>query len=156
MKWTDNPAMVNELRIENALRPEHLVKLPRNQWTPIKVKLPDKLKEVWRSRYFLVQIFQEKNGIERLSVCISDVDSTTGRWKDGLSWEQLQDIKRQVGRNDKDAVEIFPADSDIVNVANMRHLWILPDQLPFAWRAKKIEQPSYSAKSAQNNMGDAI
>lgn len=137
MEWTDDPAMVNALRIENALRPERLEKLPRNKWTPMKVQLPRDLKEVWRSRYFLVQVFQEKEGIERLSVCISDVDAASGRWKDGLSWEQLQDIKAQVGRGDKDAVEVFPADRDVVNVANMRHLWVLSESLPFAWRAKK-------------------
>lgn len=32
------------------------------------------------------------------------------------------------------AVEIYPAERDIVNVANMRHLWVLPERLPFGWR----------------------
>ena len=31
------------------------------------------------------------------------------------------------------AVEVFPADDQVVNVANMRHLWVLPEPLPFAW-----------------------
>jgi hypothetical protein len=31
---------------------------------------------------------------------------------------------------------VFPPDTDVVNVANMRHLWILaPGTLAFAWRA---------------------
>ena len=112
-------------------RPEHPVIVPRSKWPLFKLS---GLTEVWRSRYYLIQVFQEKNGVERLSVCITDADSATGRWKDGISWESLQEIKRQVGRGDKDAVEVFPKDADVVNVANMRHLWVLPEALPFAWR----------------------
>jgi hypothetical protein len=37
-------------------------------------------------------------------------------------------------RGDKDAVEIYPADKDIVNVANMRHLIVLPAPFPYTWR----------------------
>jgi hypothetical protein len=32
------------------------------------------------------------------------------------------------------AVEIYPADGDVVAVANMRHLWLLPEAPAFAWR----------------------
>jgi len=48
--------------------------------------------------------------------------------------EALQEIKSAVGYGDRDAVEIFPAQKDLVNVANMRHLWIVPESIPFAWR----------------------
>ncbi len=50
-----------------------------------------------------------------------------------MTWEELQEIKRQVGIGDFFAVEIFQRDKDIVNVANMRHLWVLPDPLDFGW-----------------------
>ena|ERR1700722_11719888 len=133
--WIKNPEMVNMLRIENAMRPEHLEQIPKNKWP--RVQLPQGLKEVWRSRYYLVQVFHEKNGIERLSINIADVDAEAGRWKDGISWDALQEIKRQVGRGDKDAVEIFPKDADIVNVANIRHLFVMPDDLPYAWRKEQ-------------------
>lgn len=33
-----------------------------------------------------------------------------------------------------DAGEVFPAESDVVNVANMRHLWLLREPPPFGWR----------------------
>lgn len=42
--------------------------------------------------------------------------------------------QRDPGLADSWAVEVFPADADVVNVANMRHLWILPDAPAFAWR----------------------
>ena len=42
-----------------------------------------------------------------------------------LNWEQLQAIKTFTwGRNVR-AVEVYPADDDVVNNANIRHLWRL-------------------------------
>jgi hypothetical protein len=43
-------------------------------------------------------------------------------------------IKNAVGYQDRDAVEVYPSQTDVVNVSNMRHLWILPEKLDFAWR----------------------
>ncbi|MGL0761287.1 DUF4222 domain-containing protein [Citrobacter freundii] len=65
--------------------------------------------------------------------CIASM-ANSGRWKDGISWDALQEIKNAVGYADRDAVEIYPAQKDVVNVANMRHLWIVNEPLNFAWR----------------------
>jgi hypothetical protein len=90
--------------------------------------------EVWRSCDFLVQIF-DGVGMERISVNRTVIDTTNRRWRDGITWDDLQEIKRQVGRGDKDAVEIFPAEKDVVNVANMRHLFVFKDEeLSFKWK----------------------
>jgi hypothetical protein len=96
--------------------------------------LPDGLIEVWRSREFLVQVFQEGDGIVRASINRTSVNSGNGRWLDGISWDELQRVKREIGRGHRDAVEVFPADRDVVNVANMRHLWIFTEPLQYAWR----------------------
>lgn len=95
-----------------------------------------KRQHVYQNSHFLVQVFDEPNSIKRLSVCSTQL-ARNGRWKDGISWEDLQAIKAAVGFADLDAVEIYPAQSDIVNVANMRHLWVLPDRIDYAWRAKE-------------------
>lgn len=87
---------------------------------------------VWRSSRFLVQLFEELNGAQRISINRTMVDITTGRWVDGITWEEIQTIKKKVGFGDRTAVEIYPPDSNVVNVANMRHIWLVPD-LPFAW-----------------------
>lgn len=47
-----------------------------------------------------------------------------GNWIDGITWDELMEIKRQCGFGDRLAVEIYPPDEHIVNVANMRHLFI--------------------------------
>lgn len=89
---------------------------------------------MWISRDFLVQVFLEKRAI-RLSVNRTTIQSD-GRWSDRITWDELQAIKREVGYGDRFAVEIYPADRDLVNVANMRHLWILRDPLGIGWRSE--------------------
>ena len=81
--------------------------------------------EVWKNNQFLAQVFVEPCGL-RVSVN-TIVAGKTGKWVDGISWEQLMEIKRQIGRAEEYAVEVLPRDKDIVNVANMRHIWILPE-----------------------------
>lgn len=105
--------------------------VPESQW-PVRCHDP-KRSNVWANSYFLVQEFQEENGVIRLSINTTSM-AANGRWKDGITWDALQEIKNAVGYEDRDAVEIFPAQEDLVNVANMRHLWILPEAIPFAWR----------------------
>jgi len=118
------------LEAENQRWPLALKQIPRAEWPDYR---PPGIKEVWRSRGFLVQVFDDKSGLERLSVCRTSV--TNGDWKEDIQWEELQRLKRECGRGEKDAVEIFPADRDVVNVANMRHLW-LTGELPFKWKAQ--------------------
>ena len=71
-----------------------------------------------------------------ITVNATTVQGSTGEWGDNIPWRELQRIKREVGYGDRDAVEIFPADRDVVNVANMRHLWIVSKPIEFAWRWK--------------------
>lgn len=91
---------------------------------------------VWRNNRFLVQAFDDGVGALRLSICRSELDDK-GNWRDGLTWDELQQIKNAVGFSDFDAVEVYPAEADVVNVANMRHLWVMTEQLKFAWRTKR-------------------
>lgn len=123
-----------QLAIENAGYPKHLITIPSAQWCPVPWDDSNRT-EVWRSCDFLVQIFAEKHGAERLTICRTRIMGKT--WQDGISWDDLQRLKRECGRAKKWAVEIFPAESDIVNVANMRHLWVLPQAPEFSWQREK-------------------
>lgn len=108
--------------------------LPRDQW-------PDQNApqlRVLRSRDFLVQEFSaEAPALVRLSVCRTTLRGD--RWQDGITWDDLQRLKRECGYGDADAIEIFPADVDIVNVANMRHLWVMNGFIACAWRKPLCE-----------------
>jgi hypothetical protein len=110
---------------------------PLNEF--VSIPIPDRFKDnpkapfqIYRSRNFLVQLYQEKNAV-RLSVNRTDIDDN-GEWLEGISWDTLQQIKSKIGYGEKEAVEIYPKDTDIVNVANIRHLFILDDPLPCVWR----------------------
>ncbi len=44
-----------------------------------------------------------------------------------LTWDELMMIKNEMLGEDALAVEIFPRNCDVVNEANVRHLWELPE-----------------------------
>lgn len=123
------------LKKENEKWPWHLVDVPRETW-PDQGRLKKPHLRVMRSRDFLVQIFDEGNGIIRLSINRSAVNNSGG-WTHGITWDELQQLKFQSGYGDCDAVEVFPAQADVVNVANMRHLFVYANAASpsFIWRS---------------------
>lgn len=90
--------------------------------------------KVFKSIYFLVQIIQDKDFIR---LCINRVDYSfkDGKpvWKDKISWDELQEIKDSIGYENSWCVECYPPRSQIVNVASMRHLWILDQPPEYGW-----------------------
>lgn len=118
-----------QLAKENAKRPPVLTKVPEYHWPE---ERQESLIEVWLSKRFLVQVHQEKTGLLRLSCNRTSIDQF-GAWEQNLTWDDLMEIKRQIGRGESYAVEVLPEDSHIVNVDNMRHIWILPSPV-CGWR----------------------
>lgn len=51
-----------------------------------------------------------------------------------IPWAEKQRIKNELFGAETVAVEVFPAMSELVDEANMYHLWVLPDgmKLPFS------------------------
>jgi len=118
---------------DNAKYPLVLEEVPRAEWP--KAATSNARLRVWRSRNFLVQEFiAEPPALVRLSIMRSI--ATKDDWVDGITWDELQNIKLECGYGFHDAVEVYPNALDVVNVANMRHLWIMEKNalLPFAWR----------------------
>lgn len=109
--------------------------IPQAKWPmlPSVITENSTLTAVLRNRDFLVQIFVLPDGTTRLTINRTDIDNH-GNWKDGITWDELQTIKNAVGYEDHDALEVYPAKKDLVNVSNMRHLWILPPPPSFIWR----------------------
>ncbi len=119
-----------QLKKDNAKHSDILTEVGQSLW-PIHYSFSNII-NVFRSKTFLVQIFKEENAT-RLSICRTSIDKG-GNWKADIKWEELQEIKRQIGFDDKLAVEIYPKDRDIVNVANMRHLWVLDSAFDIGWK----------------------
>jgi hypothetical protein len=140
-----------QLREENKRFPvDRLVEIPRADWPCSQ----NNLIRVLRNRDFLVQVFEEgcpptaslleaesavggakeRGRVLRLSVQRCAFDRASGRWIDGITWDDLQHLKTLAGYGDSCGIELFPPDSHVVNVANLRHIWIVPDAPAFMWR----------------------
>lgn len=124
------------LKRENLSHPENLRRLLPSEHANQTERSGGTLIEIWRSKHFLAQVYRPNEGYQRVSVCRTSIDTTNRRWKDGLSWDELMRVKREIGRGEVHAIEAYPADQDIVNVANIRHIFLIEAPLPFFWRNK--------------------
>lgn len=123
-----------QLARDNAKLPKHLALVDPADWPQSMLAMATPPVAVWRSRGFLVQKYlAPAPAIARLSVLRTTLAGE--RWQDGITWDELQQIKNELGYFAHTAVEVFPPMRDVVNVANIRHLWVLDGPLPFAWCA---------------------
>ena len=121
-------AQRKQLKLDNAKYPDQLIEIENTL-----LGRPGAPKRIYRSKKFLVQIFITPfYGVERMSVCRTALDGT--RWEANITWDELQRLKHECGYGELDAVEVYPADEDVVNVANMRHLFVMKYPVLFAWR----------------------
>lgn len=133
------------LERENKQWPLELTPIPKGRW-PLSGWDENRI-EVWRSYGFLVQVFTSHDASLRMSVCRTEPDAN-GEWVDGITWDELQRLKREIGRADFYAVEVYPPDAWIVNVANMRHLWLHPEPMTFGWNPENNPECGKTRKQA--------
>lgn len=119
------------LAADNRRQSVHLFEVARSAWPP--VQHPPGLTRVWRSQGFLVQQYELANEPIRLSINRARL-ADNGRWVDGITWDEIQRLKRECGYGDRYACELYPDDRDLVDVANVRHIWLLDEAPSFAWR----------------------
>jgi hypothetical protein len=126
-------AAVRDLRQRSKLWSEKLVEVPREQW-PGRPGLTVPVK-LWKSRHYLAQLHEETwlGNTEVLRLSVNRVARAAGGWGENIPWQELMRCKREAGYADWYAIEIYPRDRDIVNVANMRHLWLLSEPLAIGW-----------------------
>lgn len=112
--------------------PSVMTPIPSSEWPEVQPRPIG----AWISRKYLAQLYDERSrempGLMRLSVSRSTVNAT-GRWMDAITWDELQAIKREIGLGDCWAYEVYPPDFELVNDANLRHLWVTPAPLPIGW-----------------------
>lgn len=118
-----------QLKRKNAKMSSDLLEVPRSEWP----YTDGSQRRVWRSCDYLVQEF-DAPAPAYVRLCINRTTLTCNQWEANITWDELQNIKAQCGYSESEAVEVYPADHDVVNVANMRHLWILREKMPFTWR----------------------
>jgi hypothetical protein len=116
---------------------EALSPVPQGLWPAVR---PAGLIEVWRSRKYLMQVYE--TGFPetlRLTICRAQNDFDEEGRSNRIPWDDLQQLKRACGRGHLDALEVYPADEDLVTVTNHRHLWVMPHKVPFAWRKERAD-----------------
>lgn len=144
-------AQLRQMRRDNLAWPVDLARVPSETWPAVAVDGARRI-DVWRSRAFLVQLFDEAGGLVRMSVNRTEWDERQNRFREDITWDDLQRLKGEAGFADRVAIEVFPPDSLLVNVANMRHLWLLPEAaitLPFVWGGRKHLSESRQLVSAE-------
>ena len=77
---------------------------------------------VWESDDYFVAAFMDQ-GFIRLDIERKDR-------QDGITWDQLNAIKNACGFSEFDACEFFPRQRDVVNTANIRHLYVSSTLFP--------------------------
>jgi hypothetical protein len=110
--------------------------VPKSEWIKLEDTNPIK---VWKSDDYLVQLYKDEDGTERLSInsCwykLNGFNSPT--WKDNLTWDELQSIKNSIGYENKWLVECYPPIGNVVNIANIRHLFVLDEKPTYAFKKR--------------------
>ena len=124
-----------QLERDRAKWPAAMTEIPADQWPPATRFHPRGPLKVWRSRDFLAQLFED--GITlRLSIQRT-APRSDNQWVDDISWDDLQRVKNECGFDGHWMVELYPPVADVVNVANIRHLWVGLEPPPFGWHRAK-------------------
>jgi hypothetical protein len=67
-----------------------------------------------------------ENGVRHLAISsLSGIRPT---------WHEMQRIKDELAGKEATAVEVYPPHEEVVDGADMFHIWVLPDRLPFGLR----------------------
>lgn len=66
------------------------------------------------------QILYHGKGILHLKVWKED-------GSDGITWDELMAVKNEFLGEEVEAIEIYPPQNEVVNDANIRHLWVVPN-----------------------------
>lgn len=99
-------------------------------------RAPSGLERFWQNGLYSVQQFTKASAwgpITLLMVRRNDEGPIR-------SWSDMQRIKNELVGEDRVAVEVFPAERDLIDQANMYHLWVLPAgfNLPFGLHLREV------------------
>lgn len=110
----------------------HMDELPPDEWPTIP-QIEVEARRIWISADYLAVLYRQRvDGLLRLTVnstrrtaCRKRRDKGGVDWRDGITWDELQRVKNECLGPDVWCVEVYPAQDKVVDVANMRHLWVL-------------------------------
>lgn len=85
-----------------------------------RTKFPDR---IWQNNIYIVQVFLEVNEwglMEKTMIRRNDTAPIH-------DWKVFQRIKNEIFGEERTALEVYPRESNLIDVANIYWLWVLPD-----------------------------
>lgn len=128
---------------------EPLRNVPQDEWNPAvfttaRAVGAEPPTEIWINRLYQVTV-RKMEGLTHLSIHRHDRAAVR-------DWRHLQQIKNEVCGGEREAVELYPAESRLVDASNEYHLWVFPEgtRLPFGMADGLITS---AAQTADFNRG---
>lgn len=86
------------------------------------------IREAWANNLYAVLIrpFADANGDEVIHLAIRTISHLEPPWRD------MQRIKNEICGEESTAVSVMPPASELVDDADMYHIWVLSSRLPFS------------------------
>ena len=112
--------------------------------------------EIWKNRWYQVAIRGMRDG-ELCDWREAGVDSIhlsikTIRKEPIHDWRDFQQIKNELIGPEHEAVELYPAESRLIDTANQYHLWVSPDpdyRFPIGWNEGRHVHESGAGNARQ-------
>jgi hypothetical protein len=94
-----------------------------------------------RSRYYINDLYQiqvQPTGRDDKMLHINIRRRDGGMFKD---WRHFQQIKNEIAGPEREAVEIYPAESRKVDTTNKWHLWVFPEgmRVELGWGERDVQ-----------------
>ena len=108
-------------------------------WQPLKRSTPTRNgvkidigdEEQWANGVYVVYKRQTRPGFIHLSIKRADRQPCR-------DWRDFQRIKNQLAGPEWEAVELYPAESRLVDMANQFHLWCFEQPLGLGWQQRLV------------------
>ena len=73
-------------------------------------------------------------------------------------WRHFQRIKNELAGEQREALEIYPAESRLVDEANSYHLWVMPtgEKVPVGWDVGRLTMTAEEASQAGARQRDTV
>lgn len=118
-------ALEKATRLLISTYPDTLEIVPENDLNVPYSSHPEDIKTIFRSKKYTVILWKQNriDGKQRFSISRNEWNSKERRYVGDISWDEIMEIKRQIGLGDVECWEYYPKDNEIINEANMRHIF---------------------------------
>jgi hypothetical protein len=96
-------------------------------------------REVWRNSRYLVSV--DRIPVESLDVPVIHLQIESNNHHAVRDWRDFQRIKNELVGKEEEALEMYPAESRLVDTCNTYHLWCVPGSvLPFGCMQRMVSE----------------